>query len=72
MQRFTVDDLRLHRKVMELNGNKQHESVFAAVRSVDSDANDYVSSIWRFPADGAARQVGQFASGASALRWAPG
>ncbi|MBI2769828.1 MAG: S9 family peptidase [Burkholderiales bacterium] len=116
MKEFSVEDLRLHRKVMDIHGQPGAKAVFATVRSVDSRADDYSSRIWRFPVDGGgaeavtqgpgkdadprlspsgkhiafvsdrgksrqiyvmflsggeARQVGEFAEGVSAFRWAP-
>ena len=52
MKAFSVDDLHLHHKVMDLHGRPGCANVFGTVRSVDRQANGYTSRIWRFPADG--------------------
>lgn len=53
MKAFSVEDLHLHCKVMELHGRIRGSAVFGTVRSVNRKDNRYTQRIWRFPCDGA-------------------
>ncbi|MGE4241940.1 S9 family peptidase [Ramlibacter sp.] len=57
MKAFSVDDLRLHKRVVDLHGVETCRDAFATVRRVDEKANDYETRVWRFPVDGADAQA---------------
>lgn len=53
-QPFTVADLYLHRKVIDLAAAPDGAAVACVVRSIDRDADDYVCCIWQVAPDGGA------------------
>jgi dipeptidyl aminopeptidase/acylaminoacyl peptidase len=61
MKPFSVEDLKLHRKITGLTGNARAPMVGAEIRSVREDSDDYSSHLWLFrPGD---RQGRQFTEG---------
>ncbi|MDB5889525.1 MAG: peptidase [Polaromonas sp.] len=50
---FSVEDLYLHKKVMDLHAASGSGAVLGTVQSVLRDANKYSSQVWAFPLDGA-------------------
>jgi dipeptidyl aminopeptidase/acylaminoacyl peptidase len=56
LQPFAVEDLYLHRKVTELAGAPDGQSVACTVRSVDRENDAYVSCIWSISIDGNTRR----------------
>jgi dipeptidyl aminopeptidase/acylaminoacyl peptidase len=54
MQKFAAQDLLLHHKVMEAHAVRGLDRAAVTVRSVDEDADKYISCIWGCPLDGAA------------------
>jgi dipeptidyl aminopeptidase/acylaminoacyl peptidase len=71
-QAFTADDLYLHQRVSELHCVSGVPLAVAALRSVDREADKYVSRIWSFSPDGSAiRQLTQGPGSDSSPRLSP-
>lgn len=69
---FTVDDLFLHSKVMDIDGARDHDFVACTVRSVDRKQNSYGSCIWQLSADGSApRQLTRGPGLDKSPKWSP-
>src|SRR3954462_4199573 len=71
-QPFTVKDLYRHQKVTELDAAPDGKSVACTVRSVDREADDYVSCIWSLSLDGTRRtQLTRGSGKDNTPRWSP-
>jgi dipeptidyl aminopeptidase/acylaminoacyl peptidase len=69
---FTVEDLYLHQKVMELAGSPDGTTVACTVKSVDRDKDDYLSCIWSLAVDGSStRQLTRGPGKDQSPRWSP-
>lgn len=75
MQKFSPEDLYLHRKLTELDALQDTRLggvAAATVRSVDRERNTYVSHIWQFHGDGSPpRQLTQGTALDKSPRWSP-
>jgi dipeptidyl aminopeptidase/acylaminoacyl peptidase len=71
-QPFQFEDLYLHHKVTQLDAAPDGQSVACTVRSVDRDADDYVSCIWSVSLDGNRReQLTRGPGKDNTPRWSP-
>lgn len=69
---FSVEDLYLNHKVMELDGDDATGAFACTVRSVDRENDSYVSCIWEVPADGLPpRQLTHGPGKDNTPRWSP-
>jgi len=71
-QAFSIEDLHLHQKVSELEGSPDGQRVACTLRSVDRDADKYLSCIWSVAIDGSgARQLTRGPGSDQSARWSP-
>ena len=71
-QPFTVQDLYLHHKVIELHCAPGVDLAACTVRSVDRDNDSYVSHLWAFRLDGSmGHQMTQGTGLDQSPRWSP-
>ncbi|HEY8357372.1 MAG TPA: S9 family peptidase [Ramlibacter sp.] len=71
-QPFSIEDLYLHQKVSELEGSPDGSTVACTVRSIDRDADKYLTCIWAVPVDGSgARQLTRGPGQDKSARWSP-
>jgi dipeptidyl aminopeptidase/acylaminoacyl peptidase len=69
---FTVEDLYLHQKVLELAGSPDGSKVACTLRSVDRENDKYLSCIWSLAVDGGStRQLTRGPGQDKSPRWSP-
>jgi dipeptidyl aminopeptidase/acylaminoacyl peptidase len=69
---FAIEDLYLHRKVLQLAAAPDGLSLACTVRSVDRDQDDYVSRIWMLGLHGRdSRQLTRGPGNDNTPRWSP-
>ncbi|MGV3570759.1 MAG: S9 family peptidase [Ramlibacter sp.] len=71
-QAFTIEDLYLHRKVSELEGSPDGKTVACTVRTIDREADKYLTCIWSVALDGSGtRQLTRGPGQDKSARWSP-